>query len=96
MSKGPEQQEVEIEPLAALDEAAIDTSDAPEATDWSKARRGRFYRPTKQSVTIRLDSDVVAWFKAQAREGGYQTSINQALREYMDEHRTEEPGDRSP
>lgn len=88
MSKNSKKQEVEIEALAALDEAAIDTSDAPEVTDCSKARRGRFYRPSKQPVTVRLDSDVVAWFKAQAREGGYQTSINQALREYMDEHRT--------
>jgi uncharacterized protein (DUF4415 family) len=37
-------------------------------------------------VTIRLDSDVVAWFKTRANKGRYRTSINQALREDM-EHR---------
>ena len=86
MSRNAEKDKAEIEALAKLDEAAVDTSDLAEVADWSKGVRGRFYRPTKQSVTIRLDSDVVAWFKARANNGRYQTSINQALREYM-EHR---------
>ena len=86
MSRNPEKSKAEIGALAKLDEAAVDTSDLAEVADWSKGVRGRFYRPTKQSVTIRLDSDVVAWFKARANKGRYQTSINQALREYM-EHR---------
>lgn len=60
--------------------AAIDTSDIPEVTDWTGARRGVFYRPIKQQLTLRLDADVVAWFKRQG--GGYQTRINRALREY--------------
>jgi uncharacterized protein (DUF4415 family) len=35
-------------------------------------------------LTLRLDADVVAWFKKQARSGkGYQTLINRALREYV-------------
>jgi uncharacterized protein (DUF4415 family) len=66
---------------------AVDTSDLPEAADWSKGVRGRFYRPIKQSVTIRLDADVVEWFKARANKGRYQASINQALREYMEHSR---------
>jgi uncharacterized protein (DUF4415 family) len=86
MSKDPEKNKAEIEGLAKLDEAAVDKSDLAEVADWSKGVRGRFFRPNKQSVTIRLDSDVVAWFKARANKGRYQTSINQALREYM-EHR---------
>jgi uncharacterized protein (DUF4415 family) len=62
-------------------DANIDTSDIPEIVDWSGAERGRFYRPVKQVVTIRLDADVVAWFKA--RDHKYQTAMNRALREYM-------------
>ena len=73
--------------LSALDELAeeeIDTSDAPEILDWSDAERGKFYRPVKQQITLRIDADVIAWFKAQAPQGrGYQTSINQALREHV-------------
>jgi uncharacterized protein (DUF4415 family) len=89
MNRNPEkkQNRAEIDALAKLDEAAVDTSDLPEVADWSKGVRGRFYRPIKQSVTIRLDSDVVAWFKARANKGRYQTSINQALREYMEHSR---------
>jgi len=39
------------------------------------------YRPIKKPVTLRLDADVIAWFKAQGR--GYQTRINKALRAVM-------------
>lgn len=45
----------------------------------------RFYRPLKQPVTLRLDADILAWFKKQGR--GYQTRINQALRTVMKEGR---------
>lgn len=76
------EQQAEIDALAASD-AAIDTSDAPEIKDWSGAPRGAFYRPVKQQLTLRLDADLVDWFKRQAQDGGYQTRINQALREYM-------------
>ena len=73
--------------LLALDELAeedIDTSDVPEILDWSKAERGKFYRPIKQQITLRIDADVIAWFKARAPQGkGYQTYINQALREHV-------------
>jgi uncharacterized protein (DUF4415 family) len=62
----------------------IDTSDIPEIKDWSGAQRGKFYRPVKQQLTLRLDADVVAWFKDHASQGrGYQTKINEALREYV-------------
>ena len=77
-------QKAELKALAALPDDKIDTSDIPEVLDWSGAKRGLFSRPVKQQLTLRLDADVVAWFKRRARAGkGYQTDINQALREYV-------------
>jgi uncharacterized protein (DUF4415 family) len=74
----------EVKSLAALPDGAIDTSDAPELLDWSGGKRGLFYRPVKQQLTLRLDADVVAWFKGQRSSNeGYQTRINRALREYV-------------
>lgn len=79
-------QRAELKSLAALNDEAIDTSDAPELIDWSGARRGLFYRPVKQQLTLRLDADVVAWFKNHTTsDEGYQTRINRALREYVRE-----------
>ncbi len=45
--------------------------------------------PRKQKISITLDSDVVAFFKAQAGERGYQTLINAALREAMQQRTLE-------
>jgi uncharacterized protein (DUF4415 family) len=42
---------------------------------------GKLYRPIKKPVTLRVDADVLAWFKRQGR--GYQTRINGALRSVM-------------
>ena len=78
------EQLAELKSLAALPDSAIDTSDAPELLDWSDAKRGLFYRPVKQQLTLRLDADVVAWFKSHTTSNeGYQTRINRALREYV-------------
>jgi len=74
--------------LAALPENEIDTSDIPEIRDWRGAKRGRFYRPAKQQLTLRIDADVVDWFRSSAPAGrGYQTNINEALREYVERRR---------
>lgn len=84
----PEQQ-AELAALADLPDEAIDTLDIPETADWSDAKRGVFYRPVKQQITLRLDADLIAWFKnhSEASGGkGYQTSINNALREYVKQH----------
>lgn len=75
--------------LARLREASdddIDTSDIPELTEtfWSNAVRNPFYRPIKKQLTLRLDADVVAWFRQHAGGGGYQTDINRALREHIE------------
>lgn len=73
-----------LEQLAALPDTAIDTSDIPEVTDWSEAVRGGLYKPRKEAITIRLDADVLAWFKAQAADGrGYQSEINRVLRQHV-------------
>ena len=56
-------QVAELNALAALPDNAIDTSDAAELPDWSDAKRGLFYRPVKQQLTLRLDADVIAWFR---------------------------------
>ncbi len=83
-SKAPtKEQEAEISALASLPDENIDTRDVPEIPDWSGARRGLLYRPVKQQITLRLDADVVAWFRANAPGGrGYQTEINRVLREH--------------
>jgi len=73
--------DAEIKALQRLPDEQIDTSDIPEITDWSNAVVGKFYRPLKQPVTIRLDADVIAWFKATGP--GYQTRINALLRRAM-------------
>lgn len=73
----------ELAAIAALPDNKIDTSDIPElpVSAWKDAVRGRFYRPVKQSVSLRLDADVVAWLKKPGR--GYQTRANHILREQM-------------
>ena len=86
-------QQTELDVLAALPEEAIDTRDMPEVRDWSGARRGVFYRPVKRRITLRIDDDVIEWFKSQTREGErYQTKITRVLREYVERHRREPGG----
>jgi uncharacterized protein (DUF4415 family) len=82
MTKVTRKQKKELAAVAALRDAQIDFSDAPEVREWSRAVVGKFYRPIKKSLTIRLDADVLAWLKAQGR--GYQTRINKLLRAAMD------------
>jgi uncharacterized protein (DUF4415 family) len=72
----------EIRALKRMKEREIDTTDIPPTADWSKAVVGRFYRPIKKPVTIRLDADVLNWLKGQG--DGYQTRINSILRRVME------------
>ena len=71
----------EIKALAAMDDKDIDTTDIPETTGWDSAVIGKFYRPIKKKLTIRLDADVIEWFKR--NNPHYQPAINKALREYI-------------
>jgi uncharacterized protein (DUF4415 family) len=71
--------------IAAMPDDEIDISDIPEVIDWRKAVVGRFYRPVKEAVTIRLDADVLDWLKQGGR--GYQTRVNKILRAVMEQQR---------
>lgn len=75
----------EVRALDRLAETGIDTDDIPEAASenmWQGVR-GSHFRPLKTPITIRLDADVVAWFKANVEGGKYQSEINRVLRQHM-------------
>jgi uncharacterized protein (DUF4415 family) len=72
----------ETRALKRMTDREIDTTDIPPALDWSKAVVGKFYRPIKKPLTIRLDADILAWLKGQGK--GYQTRINGLLRASME------------
>jgi uncharacterized protein (DUF4415 family) len=74
-------QKADLARLAAMQDDDINLSDAPEVKDWIGAKRGMFYKPVKQQLTLRLDADVVDWFKRQGE--GYQTKINAVLRKHV-------------
>ena len=69
-----------------LRETDLDARQLPDGPALDRPVGRRMFRTPKQSVTIRLDADVVAWFKALAVDRGYQTAINRALREYIEQH----------
>jgi uncharacterized protein (DUF4415 family) len=81
MRRLSKEQRKDIAALAAMKDSEIDLTDAPEVLDWSGAEIGRYYRPKKKPVTMRLDEDVVAWLKGYGR--GYQTKANMLLRHAM-------------
>ncbi|SFB11829.1 Uncharacterized conserved protein, DUF4415 family [Collimonas sp. OK607] len=83
MSKVPESIRKELAALAATSENDIDFSDLPATTrqDWQGAVRGKFYRPLKQQLTVRIDADVVEWLKEEGK--GYQSRLNDILRAAM-------------
>jgi len=73
--------------LDKMKDEDIDYSDAPEITPemFAKAIVRRGLKPrVKKQITLRVDDDVLAWFKKQG--SGYQTKINLLLRAYMNEH----------
>ena len=67
--------------LSAMTDKDIDTRDIPELDD-AFFHHADIIVPTKKSVTLRLDADVLLWFKSQGQ--GYQTRINKLLRRYME------------
>jgi uncharacterized protein (DUF4415 family) len=92
MRKTKTSQASEIRALKRMKEREIDTTDIPPTADWSKAVVGRFYRPIKKPVTIRLDADVLHWLKGQGN--GYQTRINSILRRVMEQAGPDHPRSR--
>jgi uncharacterized protein (DUF4415 family) len=81
MRKLTKVQRENIAAIRAMRDEDIDLSDMPEVLDWSKAEVGKFYRPPKRSVTMRLDGDVLEWLKSYGK--GYQTRVNLLLRHAM-------------
>ena len=72
--------------LRKMSDAEIDLSDCPEISPEqfarSVVRRGLAEVPRKAQLTLRLDSEVLEWYRARGR--GYQTQINALLRAYME------------
>ena len=69
--------------IKAMKDRDIDLSDAPELDDDFFAE-ATLWPGKKKQITLRLDPDVVDFFKTKGR--GYQSSINAALRRYMEAH----------
>ena len=70
-----------LEEIENIPDVDIDTSDIPELDDkfWEMAK---MVTPiSKKAVSIRLDSDILDWFKGQGK--GYQSVINNVLRSYV-------------
>lgn len=78
-----EERKGQLKALAERPEEEIDFSEIPPLNDdfWAKAVRNPFYKPVKVSVSVRIDSDIMAWLKNQGK--GYQTRLNAILREAM-------------
>lgn len=69
--------------LAASQDRAIDYSDIPPLSDeWFEQAGKRAHVPVKQPVSLRLDQDIIDYFKRQGRR--YQTRINAVLRAYVE------------
>ena len=81
---------------SAMDKSAINTSavkqrtsdrvipDMRENYDFSAGKRGAVVKTTKERITIRLDPDVIQWFKDSVEGGGnYQSLMNEALRAHV-------------
>ena len=81
MSKVYNKRAKELRDLEKMIQKDIDLSDLPEVRDWAGAVVGKFYRPIKKPLTLRVDADVLAWLKSQGK--GYQTRINEILRSAM-------------
>lgn len=74
--------------LDALQDQNIDDTDIAATDDAFWAGAKIVMPPAKAPLSVRFDSDVIAWFKRQGR--GYQTRMNAVLRAYMDAHKRRE------
>jgi uncharacterized protein (DUF4415 family) len=72
---------VELAELRSMTDDQINTSDIPERLDWSNAEVGKFYKPIKTQISLRVDADILDWFKARSEQ--YTSLMNQALRTYV-------------
>ena len=81
----PELTQADIDTIKNIPDEEIDFSDIPPLTEqfWQNAVRGQFYRPKKSQVSVRIDNDILAWLKKDGK--GYQTRLNQILRQAMNQ-----------
>ena len=74
--------------LAKIPDSEINDSDAPAMRSFPReVYIGRFYRPVKQQISLRIDADVLAWFRSRGKK--YQTYMNQVLRREMERNRNQ-------
>ena len=58
--------------------------------DFSNGKRGAVVKTNKEKITIRLDPEVIDWFRAQVQGGGsYQSLINDALKVHIERQESE-------
>lgn len=76
-------QRAELKALSNAADTEINYEDQPQLSRafLKDAVRNPLYKPTKTPTTVRMDSDVLAWLKAQGK--GYQTRMNAILRQEM-------------
>ncbi len=73
--------------LEAMSDEEIDYSDIPPLDeDFFKSAKLVKRKPRTEQISIRIDTDVLAWFRQQAKGRGYQTLINDVLRTYVQHH----------
>ena len=78
------EEQAQIDAIRDRPDSEIDLTDPDSLPhdNWDGAIRGAFFRPIKKPVALRLDADVLDWFKRGGQ--GYQTRINEILREHME------------
>lgn len=79
----------DLKRIDALTDAKINYREIPPLDDGFFSKELADWPPAKKPVTIRLDTDVVQWFKKSGR--GYQTRINRLLRRYMETAQEQRP-----
>ena len=81
--------------LEQMPESDINFTDIPEVrtnTFSNKSGIASLFKPVKQQITLRLDSDIIAWAKSGG--AGYQSRINAALREMLTRNKKSSPRSR--
>jgi len=94
LGEGLEQGQSDLERLKNMSDDDIDCSDIPALDDDFFKNAKIVTPPAKEQLTIRLDNDMLEWFKNQGK--GYQTRINSVLRAYYNAHQSENQSSPKP
>lgn len=85
----PPMSEERAKELLAMSDDDIDYSDIPELDEeFFKDAKLVERKPRTEAISIRIDTEVLQWFKSHAKDKGYQTLINDVLRTYVHHHKT--------